>query len=145
MRIEDKARQIVQPILEEHGYLLWDVVFEKEGAYHYLRILFDGKDRALDMDECEKLTPILNKALDESDFISAVDIVDIGSPGLSRSLRKDEHFAYAVGKPVKVKTRIEGGKTELAAGNLDSFDAETLTVSDKTIARKSVINASLDL
>ena len=32
---------IAEPIAEELGLVLWDVLFEKEGANYYLRIIID--------------------------------------------------------------------------------------------------------
>jgi len=120
-RIEDRARKIVEPFLEENGCQLWDVVFEKEGAMHYLRILFDKKNSALNMDECEKLTPPLNKLIDAQDFINQVDIIEIGSPGTTRRLRHKEHFNYCMNKSIRVMRRLDNGKTETITGILMGY------------------------
>ena len=39
--IEAAADAAVRPIVEGHGYTLWDVWFAKEGAKWYLRIFID--------------------------------------------------------------------------------------------------------
>ncbi|MCL1903479.1 MAG: ribosome assembly cofactor RimP [Oscillospiraceae bacterium] len=123
-RIEDQARRIAEPFLNENNCLLWDVLFEKEGAMHYLKVLFDDGDGALDMDKCERLTPPLNKLFDAEDFIKQVDIVEIGSPGLTRRLRHKEHFNFCKGKNIRVMKRLENGKTQMISGTLTDYDAE---------------------
>ena len=39
--IEAAAEAAVRPIVESHGFSLWDVWFAKEGAKWYLRIFID--------------------------------------------------------------------------------------------------------
>ena len=44
--IEAAAEAAVRPIVESHGYTLWDVWFVKEGAKWYLRIFIDSSSSA---------------------------------------------------------------------------------------------------
>ena len=87
----EKVRELAQPIADELGFFLWDVRFEKEGATWYLRVLID-KDGGIDMDDCEAFTRPMNKVLDEADPISQSYVLECGSPGLGRELRRPEHF-----------------------------------------------------
>ena len=43
-KVEQLTEQKVLPIIEQYGYELWDVIFEKEGAMWYLKVLFDKAD-----------------------------------------------------------------------------------------------------
>ena len=146
-RIEDLTRRVAEPFLNENGCLLWDVVFEKEGAMHYLRILFDdGEGAALSMDKCERLTPPLNRLLDEQEFINRVDIVEIGSPGLTRRLRNKEHFERCKNKNIRVMKRADNGKTEFVTGILNDYDTEnkTIKLDSQEINLKKCIRVTLE-
>ena len=46
---------LVKPIADEFGYTIWDVCFEKEGAYWYLRVFIDHPD-GITIEDCEKMT-----------------------------------------------------------------------------------------
>jgi len=127
-RTEDLARKIAEPFLEENGCTLWDVIFEKEGAMHYLRILFDNAAGTLSIDDCEKMTPPLNRLMDAQEFIKQVDILEIGSPGLTRRLRHKEHFDFCVGKDIRMMRRLDNGKTETVTGILVSYNAENKSI-----------------
>ena len=149
-RTEDLARKAVEPFLEENNCVLWDVIFEKEGALHYLKILFDSKENtSLSMEECEKLTPPLNKIIDEQDFMKAnksqVDILEIGSPGISRRLRKAEHFAACKGRTVRVTYRDEHGKSEVNTDVLGDYDGEdkSITIGENKLLLKQCIRIIL--
>jgi len=119
--IEEKARALAEPLITEAGFKLWDVIFEKEGAMNYLRILFDSKEGVNDED-CALMTAPLNATLDAQDFIKHVDILEVGSPGLTRRLRNPEHFMQSIGKPIRVMKRGEKGKTTVIYGILEAYD-----------------------
>jgi len=123
-RIEERAYALAAPILEEKGYKLWDVCFEKEGAMWYLRILFD-KDGGIDSDECEEVSEPLNKLIDKQDFIGKIDILEIGSPGLTKRLRRPEHFRACIGERIRVTVRDEKGKEVSIFGMLSDYDDKT--------------------
>ena len=147
-RIEEQATELVRPIVEEAGYKLWDVCFEKEGAMWYLRILFD-RDGGVDSDECEKLTEPINKLVDGQEFIKYVDILEVGSPGLTKKLRKPEHFESSVGTKIRVTVRNEKGKEEAVYGILEEYDRDkdriTLDGGRTFIAGKCVkVNADIE-
>jgi ribosome maturation factor RimP len=145
MNIEEKASAVVSPLIIGEGYRLWDVLFEKEGAEHVLRILFEKADGSLDIGECERLTPVINALLDRETFMRSVDVVEIGSPGLGRQLRREDHFAYAVGKPVFLRIRGEKGKSVAVEGALEAFDENTVTVGGNTYPRADILKICLNL
>ena len=60
---------IVEPVIRDMGLTLWDVRFEKEGAYWYLRIFID-KEGGVDIDDCERVSRGIDKLLDDADPIS---------------------------------------------------------------------------
>jgi len=131
MNIEERASALAEPLILGAGFTLWDVTFEKEGAMNYLRILFD-KDGGVTDEDCALLTPPLNKIMDAQDFISHVDVLEVGSPGLTRRLRKPGHFGQSIGKPLRVMKRGEKGKTDALYGILEAYDREAGQISLKT-------------
>ncbi len=99
----EKVRELALPLCEEQGLFLWDVRFEKEGASWYLKIFID-RDGGVDMDTCEEFTREFNRIIDEADPISQSYVMEIGSPGLERELRRPEHFQVCIGDEVIVRT-----------------------------------------
>lgn len=127
--VEAAAERAVRPIVEEHGYTLWDVVFIKEGACWYLRILID-KPEGVSIDDCASIDGLINAEIDKQDFIDRVDYLEIGSAGLERTVRRAEQLPASIGKRLRLKTYklVEGlgGKTVRCV--LESFDGEKLTI-----------------
>lgn len=122
-KTEELAREAVMPIIEQYGLRLWDVCFEKEGAMWYLRILVD-KDGGLDSDECEEISRPINDIIDKQDFIKSIDILEVGSPGLTKKLRRPEHFKACIGERIRVTRRDEKGKEFSVYGTLTAYDEE---------------------
>ena len=113
-------------IADELGFFLWDVRFEKEGATWYLRVLID-KDGGIDMDDCEAFTRPMNKVLDEADPISQSYVLECGSPGLGRELRRPEHFEVCIGDVIRVRLirPDENGEKEFVVG-LVGYDKDKI-------------------
>ncbi len=152
-KIEDQALALVENVITGAGYELWDVIYEKEGAMWYLKILFDKPHDLSDAEggissvECEEITEPINKLIDKANFIDKIDILEVGSPGLTRRLRKNEHFKTALNSPVVAAIRDEKGKTVYMRGKLTDFNEETgeIFIDNQPLIIKKCIKINLDL
>ncbi|MDE7295520.1 MAG: ribosome maturation factor RimP [Oscillospiraceae bacterium] len=107
--------ELAKPIADGLGLSIWDIVFEKEGSLKYLRVFIE-KPEGVDMNDCEAMTRPLSEALDRVDPIDEQYILEVGSPGLGRQLRRDEHFLRFIDCPVRVRyIREKDGVKEFIA------------------------------
>lgn len=129
---ESRIYELVQPIAEEQGLIVWDVRFEKEGALWYLRVFLDHAERAVNITDCENVTRPLNKLLDELDPIPQSYTLEVGSAGLERELIRETHFDACEGCAVHVRLirPLDDGTKELTAVLLHC-DRENITLSTK--------------
>lgn len=126
--VEAAAERVVRPIVEEHGFSLWDVVFIKEGACRYLRIFID-KPGGITIDDCASIDGLINAEIDKQDFIDKVDYLEIGSAGLERAVRRIEQLPLSIGKRIKLKTyKSAEGLPKNARCVLEDFDGEKITI-----------------
>ena len=127
--MEAAAERVVRPIVEEHGYSLWDVVFIKEGAAWYLRILID-KPEGVSIDDCTSIDGLINAEIDKQDFVGKIDYLEIGSAGLERSVRRVGQLTASVGRRIKLKTYklCEGLPEKTVKCVLCAFDGEKIMV-----------------
>lgn len=149
MDYEGRTEEILKPIVEPLGIRIYDVEYVKEGSDYYLRAYID-KDGGVDILDCEKVSRALSDVLDEQDYISDAYILEVSSPGLGRTLKKDRHFEYCIGEEVELKLYkpLDGSKD--FDGILKAFDKETITVTqengdDKVFIRKDVAIVRLAL
>ena len=124
---ESKTEQLLSPIAEKYGVEIYDIEYVKEGSDWYLRAYID-KPEGVNIVDCENVSRALSDALDVEDFIPDAYILEVSSPGLGRTLKKDKHLAKSLGAEVEVKTYkpIDGQKE--FAGLLKAYDADTVTI-----------------
>ena len=123
-----RVTDMALPIAEELGLSLWDVCFEKEGANWYLRVFIDRSDRAVDINDCESMTRPLSKLLDDTDPIDMSYILEVGSVGSERILKKEEHYNKCMGEKAVVRLiRPADGRRELF-GTLKSYSKTAVTI-----------------
>ena len=89
-KIEEKVENLIKDKIEKLGYDLYDVEYAKEGPNYYLRIYIDS-EKGIDLNDCEKVSNEINAVLDEADYIKEQYYLEVSSPGIERTLRKDKH------------------------------------------------------
>lgn len=132
---ENRTEKLLAPILDENNFDLYDVEYVKEGSNFYLRTFVD-KEGGFTIDDCELVSRTLSDLLDKDDFISDAYILEVGSPGLGRQLKKDRHFEKSIGEEVEVKLYKAIDKQKEWTGVLTGFTGDKITINlddDKTM------------
>lgn len=109
-----EVEALVTPTLEELGFSVWDVRFEKEGPNWYLRILIDKADGSImDTDACELASRAVDPLIDAADPIQQSYFLEVGSPGLGRRLSRPAHYEACLGQEVTARLiRAENDRRE---------------------------------
>ena len=102
MKITDMVREFAEPAVVAQGCTLWDVEYVREGGEWFLRLYID-KDGGVNINDCEAVSRAVDPILDERDPIPGSYHFEVSSAGLERPLKRPEHFAASVGKPVAVR------------------------------------------
>ena len=124
---ESRTEDLLTPIVERYGVSIYDVEYVKEGSDWYLRAYID-KDGGVDINDCENVSRALSDALDKEDFIEEAYILEVSSPGLGRTLKKDKHFEKSLGEEVEVKTYKPIDNCKEFSGILKAYDDKTVTI-----------------
>ena len=118
------VRELVQPICQELGVELWDVLYLKEGSDWFLRVVID-RPEGIDLNTCEAVSRRVSDLLDEADPIEGSYTLEVGSAGAERALKRPSDFQQFLGSPVLVKLyRAREGRKEFA-GYLKGYDEAT--------------------
>ncbi len=127
MKVVDQVRAFAGPVVEGLGCTLWDVEYVREGGEWYLRLYID-KEGGVGIDDCEAVSRAVDPILDEKDPIAERYHFEVSSAGLERPLRRPEHFARSIGKPVSVRLyRPRDGAKEFV-GTLRGYAAGRVTL-----------------
>ena len=139
--VENRTEELLAPIAEENGVEIYDVEYLKEGSDWYLRAYID-KPEGVNIQDCENVSRALSDKLDEVDFIDDAYILEVSSPGLGRTLKKDKHLEKSLGEEVELRLYKPRDKQKEITGILKSFDADSVIIEteeeEKVFARSEI-------
>ncbi|MBQ7954432.1 MAG: ribosome maturation factor RimP [Lachnospiraceae bacterium] len=124
---ETRTEELLAPIVETYGVEIYDVEYVKEGSEWYLRAYID-KPEGVNIIDCENVSRALSDALDKEDFIAEAYILEVSSPGLGRTLKKDKHLEKSIGQEVEIKLYKPIDKCKEYSGILQRFDADSIVI-----------------
>ncbi len=100
-----KVIKLIEPVIEDLDYDLVDAEYITDHGRWTLRVFID-KEGGVNVEDCARVSNEIGDLLDVKDIIPHQYVLEVSSPGLNRPLRKEKDFAWAVGKKVKIKTRM---------------------------------------
>lgn len=124
---EQRAAELLEPILEDMNFELVDVEYVKEAGTWYLRSYID-KPGGITVDDCEAVSRQYSDRLDQEDFIEDSYIMEVSSPGLDRPLKKDKDFERNLGREVEIRTYRPIEKEKEFYGILCAYDDNSVTI-----------------
>jgi len=125
--IESKVETLALPICKEFGLNLWAVEFVKEGSNWFLRVLID-RDGGVTIDDCENVSRKLDKQLDTHDFIEQAYMLEVGSAGIDRPLKRPEDFEKYTGEYVDIKLYKAINKVKQFQGKLRGLENSIISI-----------------
>ncbi len=138
--IVEKVRELVEPIIKNMGYRLFDIEFKSEKGW-VLRIILD-KDGGITIGDCEEVSKKISALLDVEDIIPVSYFLEVSSPGLTRELTKPSHFEFFQGRYIRVILResVEG-KREIK-GYIEGVKEGILHIREKETSKEYYIPIS---
>ena len=146
--IEEKVENLIHKTIEDLGYELYDVIYEKEAQDYYLRIFIDTPS-GISLEDCEKVNDAINDILDEANYIKEQYFLEVSSPGIERVLRKERHLQANLGKEIICNLFKPVEKSKQIEGILQEFDQDKLVLQvedeeeKKEIQRKNIAKMKL--
>ena len=123
--IPDDLRALIEPVVEDHGFDLVDVVVTRGAGSGVVRITIDSAqgDGRVPVDVCAEVSREVESQLDAREAIAGSYRLEVSSPGLDRTLAREKDFTAACGEEVKIKTRRPLDGRRRFKGVLIAFDA----------------------
>lgn len=145
--IEKRVAELVEPVLEEEGLDLYDVEWNPAGRHSYLKVYID-KEGGVALGDCERVSLQLSDLLDVENLITTRYFLEVSSPGLTRELKKKDHYKKSLGNLAKVVLKGQKGKGKTLLGTLVAADDEGFTImteeGEVRVAYEEVARARLD-
>ena len=136
--VSKRAEELFAPILNENGYEIVEIRFDKQFGEDTLTV-FVYKKGGITLEDCEKINELLDPVLDENDLTDGKPYTfNVSSPGLDRPVVSDDDFRRSLDTELEVIFLKPKGKALKASGTLVAYDDESLTLvsKDKTTVYK---------
>ena len=149
-KIEKNVEDVVRPIIENAGYEYVGTEIKKVSDALEL-IVYADKEGGIGLDDCEKISRLIDPAIDERDPIEEAYYLCVSSPGLDRPLRQPSDYARSIGNQIDIKLyrAVDGQKTFM--GTLKEYDETGFTVmiseSEKSFSYKdtAIVKLHVDI
>lgn len=147
--IELKVEELLTPYCNENNYEVVDVEYVKEGSDYILRIYCE-KEGGITIEDCVAISRHIDPILDNENILDNEYRLQVSSPGLDRTLRKDKDFVRYQGRVVELKTyeKVDGTKEHegtlkgLKDGNIiieENDEEKSYKQSDVSLVKLKVI------
>ena len=122
---------LATPVAATLGLDVVGAVFYTNQHPPVLRVDIRNLSQDTSLDECERMSRALEMALDTSGLIPDAYVLEVSSPGISRSLSTDREFASFKGFPVVLTTTEPYNGTTTWTGQLIRRDEAAIHLSQK--------------
>lgn len=133
-----------EEILNEHGYALYDLEFIKKS--NILSVLIERTDgENINIDDCVKVSEILNQYLDSHEFYDKAYTLDVSSPGIMRPLKTKNHYQQQIGNEIEINLYQKDPKlnTKKVIGILEEVDEEEIVIDGNHFSFKQITKANV--
>lgn len=133
-----------EEILNEHGYALYDLEFIKKR--NILSVLIERTDgENINIDDCVKVSEILNQYLDSHEFYDEAYTLDVSSPGIMRPLKTKNHYQQQIGNEIEINLYQKDPKlnTKKVIGILEEVDEEEIVIDGNHFSFKQITKANV--
>lgn len=133
-----------EEILNEHGYALYDLEFIKKS--NILSVLIERTDgENINIDDCVKVSEVLNRYLDSHEFYDEAYTLDVSSPGIMRPLKTENHYQQQIGNEIEINLYQKDPKlnTKKVIGILEEVDEEEIVIDGNHFSFKQITKANV--
>jgi ribosome maturation factor RimP len=101
MDLKEKIGELITPSLESEGFELVEIKLSRFKRSSRLQIFVDS-DNGVRIDDCARLSRIMEPIVDTADIFEYGYIMEVSSPGLDRPLHTIRDFKRRIGEQLRV-------------------------------------------
>lgn len=130
---ESALKELLQGALAVYGFELWGYELNSFEGNRRLQVYIDTPD-GVKVDDCERASRQIAAVLDVEDPIDGKYLLEVSSPGLTRSLYTVDQYQRYVGQSLKIRTAgVEGRRTHKGELTQVTNEAVSLLVDGETV------------
>jgi len=123
--IAQLVTNLIEPVLVAEGLELVDVEYKKEGKNWVLRIYID-KEKGVTVEDCQNISRLTGDLIEVEETIKTPFNLEVSSPGLDRSLKREKDFLKFKGKRIRLHSISPVDNRRKFTGILSDFKDQTV-------------------
>ncbi|AVH75606.1 ribosome maturation factor [Weissella koreensis] len=137
--IIEKVRNVIEPVLDEQGYMLWAIEYDRMDDDMVLRALVDRKSGSINMDDLVHLTEIIGELVDtiQPDPFPDAYMLDVSSPGAERKLVQLRDYEWALNQKIVLTLKQQAANDDDLIGELIEIQNDGVVIK-QTIKNKNI-------
>ena len=130
----EQLTELVAPAIADLGLECLGVEYSPSHGNSLVRVYIDHAERAITVDDCEKVSRQVSALFDVNDPIEGRYTLEVSSPGLDRPLYTPAHFARFVGQVAKIELNLPLNGRRRFQGPILAVDGDTIRVEQDGVA-----------
>lgn len=127
---EKLLTSLLQPVIEDMGFVLWGVEYMPQKNNAMLRVYIDHAD-GISVDDCADCSREISGVLEVEDPIKGAYVLEVSSPGIDRVLFNEQQFSSYIGENVQVKLAQPVMGARNIKGIIESVDGDSIVVANE--------------
>jgi len=138
MREIESVKLLIEPILEKHKVLLYEIQWVQQSHGKTLRVAIMHEDGTMNVDTCALVSDEISILLDEDDPFPFIYYLEVCSPGAERILKTNADIQHAIGKYVYLDLVHAVNNQHTFEGTLNDYKDDLVSIEyrEKTRVKK---------
>jgi len=141
--LRDVLSRRLRALLEEEAFDLWDLEVTFQSGRTVLQATVERPGGGVTLDECAYWNRKIGRYLEEENLMPGSYVLEVGSPGIERTLTRPEHYARYVGSSLEVKLHDPHEGRRTFRGELRAAGPESIVVEDPEAGTVSLRHAAI--
>lgn len=141
-QLKEELTGKLRTLLAEEMFDLWELDLAPQSGRIAVRVTVD-RVSGVTLADCAYWNKKIGRYLEAEDLIPASYVLEVGSPGIERSLTRPEHYVRFVGSRVELRLHDPREGRRTFRGELLEAGAEAVTVADAEAGRITVPYAAI--
>lgn len=141
--LREDLSQRLRALLEEEAFDLWDLEVTFQSGRMVVQVTVERPGGGVTLDHCTYWNRKFGRYLEAEDVIKGPYVLEVGTPGIERTLTRPEHYARFVGSSLEVKLHDPRDGRRTFRGELRAAGPESIVVEDQEAGTVSLPHAAI--
>ena len=141
--LREDLSQRLRALLEEEAFDLWDLEVTFQSGRIVVQVTVESPGGGVTLDDCTYWNRKIGRYLEEENVLSGSYVLEVGTPGIERTLTRPEHYARYIGSSLEVKLHDPRDGRRTFRGELRAAGPESIVIEDPEVGTVSLPHAAI--